>query len=141
MTPSEFTDSLLPRDYVVGLVHEPERADATVRALTDAGFPRGSITVLEGDEAKRRFGLDEQEDGGPLGVLKGAAKLLAVEAASIERLADEARGGRLIAVHADETGIARAQDVLRAQGVERIERFNHDGTLITDPPERGPGGN
>lgn len=130
----------LPADFVVAILDNQEAADKATQALKDAGFHPQDVEIIEGDEAGKRLQVDCEDCNVFETIARNVWRALSIEAYELGQIAHQAHGGKVVAVHTDQQTSGRAQEVLRELGARRIERFNHDGTLITDPPERSPGG-
>ena len=116
------------RNYLVGVIDDPERADAATAALAARGFTQDAIARLSGPELNERVRQAGDRD-----------QLLTSEEGSICLDLDEAAntaGGTIISVYATSPEqVERAVAVLREQRAHDLKYFG-DWT-ITHVPSAG----
>lgn len=119
------SDSLaFPDDTLVGIVDDPDAAEAAVADLIQTGVPEDEINVLCGDQGARRLDPSGKRHG-TLGRLRRIIQTFGdQEKEVVKKQADELRAGNfLISAPADDDERDRVAAVLTRHGGRFINHY------------------
>jgi hypothetical protein len=114
-----------PSNWLVGVIDDPQQAEAAERELLAAGFARDDVLLLQGPEALQRLQARDERRG-PLGwVMKAVADIVTDAGMFEDAYADEARAGHAILnlQVSEQNQIERARDIVAAHGGHYIKHF------------------
>lgn len=120
-----------PRNRVLGWLAGPDEAVTAIAELEAAGFDRDEIYVISGDEGVRRLDPTGRHHGLRGRVIRVAQGVTSIGDDLVGVAEHVAAGGVVVSVPArDDDEATNGARVLRAQGVERMRRF--DSVTYTD---------
>lgn len=112
-------------NWLVGVIDDPQMAEQSVVALTDAGFNQQDVLLLHGPEALKRLEAKD-EHRGPLGWAHKALASVVTDASTFESdYAREASAGHsIVNVHTDDPEyVELGTAVLTEHGAHLIKHF------------------